>query len=428
MTPPGSAGDITAGLLVVAAIAGALGVLWLLRRRALGPLVLLAVSLLALAYVTRAGSPWADAKALAITAPAVLLTVGFGAIALESFGLRVPAAAVGLLVGMGVLVSNAAIYHDVSLAPVDRLTELREMGERAAAHGPLLYTEFEEFGKYFLRDADPVGATEAFVVPGLSPTVAGGSRPAFGEDADVSALQVPDLQRFGSIVLRRSPAGPRPPVGFTRTSSDRFYELWVRNGGGPTSIAQEPMAGDAGPEDCERLRHLASAVPAEDGSLAAAPAPPTVEMVTADQELPPGWRRRKGTPDLVQTIGPGSVSDFVDVPRGGVHDVWLRGSIGREVDVLVDGRPVASVERELTHPAGWLDLGEVTLRAGRHRVTLSRGEASVAPGSGDGPRTLGSLVLRPRPGETRQVVVPASRWQRLCRLRLVSANAIVPAS
>jgi hypothetical protein len=151
-------------------------------------------------------------------------------------------------------------------------------------------------------------------------------------------------------------------------------------------------------------------------------------MVTAKQDLPPGWSRRTGTPNLVRTVGAGSVSDSVDVPRGGVHEIWLRGSIGREVDVLINGRSVGSVERELTHPAGWLELGEVTLRAGPHQVTLSRGEASIAPGSGDGPRTLGSVVLRPRTGETRQVVVPASRWRRLCRLRLASANAVVPAS
>jgi hypothetical protein len=420
--------DVTSVLLVIAALSGVLGVVWLLRRRAVGPLLFLVVSLLALAYVTRAGSPWADAKALAIVSPAVLLTAGFGAIALESRRLRAPALAVGLLLGVGVLGSNAAIYHDVSLAPADRLTELGDMGERAAGSGPVLYTEFEEFGKYYLRDADPVGATEAFVVPALSPTVNDGGRPPFGEEANLSTLRVPDLRRFGSIVLRRSPQGPRPPAGFRLASSDRFYELWVKAERGPTSVAQEPLNGNGGREDCRTLRDLASMVPSGDGSLTAATAPPTVELVSADQRLPAAWRRWKGIPDVVRTIGPGSVSDSVEVSRGGSYEVWLQGSFGRRVEVLIDGRSVASVEDQLTHPAGWVELGAVALKAGRHEVALSRGEASLAPGSGDGPRTVGSLVLRRGPSETRQVVVPATGWHRLCGIRLLSASASVPAS
>jgi hypothetical protein len=98
------------------------------------------------------------------------------------------------------------------------------------------------------------------------------------------------------------------------------------------------------------------------------------------------------------------------------------------VEVSIDGRPVGSVADELAHPAGWIELGVVTLEAGRHAVTISRGSASLAPGSGDGPRTLGSLVLRPVAAGERRVVVPATRWQRLCRRPLMSASALVPAS
>ena len=64
------------------------------------------------------------------------------------------------------LASNALIYHDVSLAPRDRLAELDTVAERTAGRGPVLYTEFEEFAKHFLRDSDPVGASEAFTVLG----------------------------------------------------------------------------------------------------------------------------------------------------------------------------------------------------------------------------------------------------------------------
>ena len=53
--------------------------------------------------------------------------------------------------------SNALQYHDVSLAPRERMEELAEIGEQFDGQGPSLYTEFEEFGKHFLRQTAPEG-------------------------------------------------------------------------------------------------------------------------------------------------------------------------------------------------------------------------------------------------------------------------------
>ena len=63
--------ELTYMLIGIAALSAVLGGAWLLRRRGLAPLLFIATSLIALWYVTRTGSPWADAKALAIAAPAV---------------------------------------------------------------------------------------------------------------------------------------------------------------------------------------------------------------------------------------------------------------------------------------------------------------------------------------------------------------------
>jgi hypothetical protein len=65
--------EVTYALIGLVAVAALFGSAWLVRRRALGPLLFLAVSLVGLVYVTRTGSPWAVAKALAIASPAVLL-------------------------------------------------------------------------------------------------------------------------------------------------------------------------------------------------------------------------------------------------------------------------------------------------------------------------------------------------------------------
>ena len=120
--------ELTYALIGVVAAAGLLGVAWLVRSRALAPLLFLAVSLVALVYVTRNGSPWADAKALAIASPAVLLMAALGPLALEARGARVEALGLAAVLAVGVLASNAFVYHDVSLAPRERLAELDTVG------------------------------------------------------------------------------------------------------------------------------------------------------------------------------------------------------------------------------------------------------------------------------------------------------------
>jgi hypothetical protein len=352
--------EATYALIGIAVASGVLGLLWLARRRSLGPLLFLAVSVVALWYVVRTGSPWADAKALAIASPAVLLAAALGPLALEARGARLEALGLGLVLAAGVLGSNALIYHEVSLAPRERLVELTDAGDRAAASPPLLYTEFEEMGKHFLRDAEPVGASEAFSVAGLTPQVREGGTARFGFPVDVGDLNPADVRRFGAIVLRRSPEGWRPPAGYELDWRGRYYELWMR-GDGPA----EP------------------------------PVEPAVEFVTAEAELPAGWAPKGDDPSLVQTVGPGTVAGRLRVPRPGRYDVWLRGSFGREVEVWIDGRRAGAVADELAQPGNWIELGEVELRTGSLEVRLVREGGDLSPGNGDGPRTLGSLVLTP---------------------------------
>jgi hypothetical protein len=364
--PPTGAGidklELTYALIGLVGVAALLGVAWLVRRRALAPLLFLAVSLIALGYVTRRGSPWADAKAFAITSPAVLLTAALGPIALEVRGARVEALVLGVAIAAGVLASNALVYHEVSLAPRERLAELEEVAERTENRGPLLYTEFEEFGKHFLRDSDPVGASEALTVPGLTPLTREGGGGRFGYPVEVSALRPEDVERFRTLVLRREPDAEPPPAGYSLEWSGHYYEIWSRR------------AADAR-TDCSPVGRPA-------------------ELPTAELALPEDWTRRSDDPTLVQTVGAGAVSGDLELRRSGRHELWLRGSFGREVRVLIDGRELRSARDELAQPANWLDLGSADLGSGHHRVELARAGGSLAPGNGDGPRTLGSLVLR----------------------------------
>jgi hypothetical protein len=414
--------SVTHVLIGVAAASGLLGVAWLVRRRALGPLLFLASSLLALWYVTRTGSPWADAKGLAIASPAVLLVAALGPVALEKHGLRMAAAAIlaGLLAG-GVIVSNAFVYHDVSLAPRERLAELAELGESTSGQGPLLYTEFEEFAKHFLRDADPVGATEAVEVPGLMPRIVGGGRAAFATAANVAALRAADVNRFRLVVQRRGPDGDRPPAGWQRAWVGRYYELW-RRGSGPDVVAHRSRQQTG----CAELRRLARRARAVDGRLAAASTTPLVQLSPAEQRLPYGWAPVPDGSGLVQTVGPGVVSGFVRVPRTGVYEVWLKGAFGRPVEVRIDGHRLGAARDELSQPASWIELNGLPLKAGRHRIELVRGGGTLEPGNGDGRRMLGPVALRPTGESSRVSALPPSRWRRLCGRGLAWAEVIRP--
>ena len=124
--------EVTYVLIGVVVAAGVLGVAWLVRNRALGPLLFLAVSLIALAYVTRRGSPWADAKALAIASPAVLLMAALGPLALEARGARLEALGLAAALVIGVLGSNAL---DLPRCEPRAARAPGRAGHRGGAHG-----------------------------------------------------------------------------------------------------------------------------------------------------------------------------------------------------------------------------------------------------------------------------------------------------
>ena len=63
----------------------------------------------------------------------------------------------------GVLVSDARQYHVSNLAPTSRYEELARLNSRFAGAGPALFTDFDEYSLYVLRDLD-VGGPD-FVYP-----------------------------------------------------------------------------------------------------------------------------------------------------------------------------------------------------------------------------------------------------------------------
>ena len=309
--PPPRAGidtlELTYALIGVVAAAGLLGVAWLVRRRALAPLLFLAVSLIALVYVTRSGSPWADAKALAIASPAVLLMAALGPLALEARGARLEALGLAVALAVGVLASNAFVYHDVEprAARAPRRAR-RTVAERTDGRGPLLYTEFEEFAKHFLRDSDPVGASEAFTVSGADAAVTRDGTPAkFGYPVELSALRAQRTSSASRSWCCEEAASRRAACRVPA----RVERALLRD-----LVAHARRATAAGAVG-------RSATPAE-----------LPDVPTAERRCQRGWTRRDRRSRARPDGRPGRGARQRRAAAAGRYELWLRGSFGREVE------------------------------------------------------------------------------------------------
>src|SRR4051794_26392987 len=288
VTPDPGDFEVTYVLIGIVIAACVLGVAWCVRQRAWLPLLFVGMSLVGWAYATRRGSPWVDAKALMIVSGPLVFTAMLGAWALLAGGRRPEAALLAGAIAAGVLWSNALAYHDVSLAPRDRLDELASVGERISGQGPSLYPEFEEYGKHFLRDGDPTGWTEAWQP--------GPQRGPFATYQDLDQVPLDVVLANRTLVVRRSPVASRPPAPYRRTWSGHYYEIWQRpERGGQRVLAHLPLgdaAQPAGPAArCGQIRSTAARA-GSSGRLAFVVRPPVSAALPA--RGPPGGGRGGG--------------------------------------------------------------------------------------------------------------------------------------
>jgi hypothetical protein len=419
---------VTRLLLLVALVALLAGFAAAVARRAWALLLYGATALLGAAVVVVAGSPWAGGKALAILSPALLLFALLGAAAAVERALpRLPRRRLALVggvalgaLGAGVLLSNAFAYRDVRLAPHDRMEELREVGARAELRGPLLTTEFEEFAKHFLRDGAPFGVSEALSPRPADPAPPGRPGPRFGFPSDLDELSLPYVTAFHEIVMRRSPFASRPPAGYERVWSGRWYELWRRASDSPQVVQHLPLGDDRSAADvprCEDVAALARAARQSGGRLAYAPRPLVPTLVPTDPgvRVTGNWGPDDAQPLFVSAVRDGTIEGTVEVERAGRYDVWLGGSFGGDFRVELDGREVGGIARELSGRGQYAEVAEgVELSAGRHTVRIVRAPRTLAPGATAS--TIGPLALAPAGTEDAVPVrtVAPRAWRSIC--------------
>lgn len=362
-------------ILVVVGLAAVGGFVATWRRRDLTLVVYGLPVLVGCALVVALGSAWIGAKALAIASPVPLLAAFAGAAALLRAGRRTETVALVAVIAGGVVWSNVLAYGDVALAPHNRFQELHSIGNRVAGEGPTLMTEYEPYGvRWFLRDADPEGASDLRFrpVPLLS-----GKLLAKGQTADIDAFKLQAVVVYRTLVLRRSPLAGRPPAPYKLIWTGRYYEVWQRPVIPPLVRAQIPTP------ICPQILRL-------HGRLAASIARTAVVA----------------KPDGTFTLD-----------RRGLYGIWLQASFGDRVDVYIDGRRVASARSQTSQNTTPVLLANRVLRAGVHSVLVRASGADLHPGSATG-ATVQSVVLalaRPRPA---LIYTDAAHARGLCGRKL----------
>ncbi len=412
-------------------VAVAVGGLWMVLRRAWGPLLLTVPLGAVTLYLLNRGSPYANAKVLMIASPAVLLLALLGANALREGGrpLRVAGTvALGALTA-GVLVSSALAYHDVSLAPHDRYAELLDINDRLAGQGPVIFNENDEFTEYFLRSG-PVWAEpewphgyrgEPYVPNAL---VDEDRRPSIKTPLDPDDLTLDYVMQAEYMVLRRSPLTSRPPSAFELAWEGEHYAVWERTD--RDVVAHNVLGTDvldpAARASCDDLDELVSQTDVQDGRLAFVERPLGPVLELTEMQYSSTWGPYENYPGALTFQGPGAVQGTFEIDEPQRFQVWLEGSVSRAITVEIDGREIGRIEDHLNNPGAFLPVGEVALPPGEHEVRISMGGGTLAPGDAGyaiGLRHIGPLVLSPAENAVWEVeTVLLDEWRRLCGRRL----------
>lgn len=405
-------------LVAIVAVAAVVGLVHAWRGQAWALLLLISAAVAGSGVVVVFGSAWVDAKALAIASPVIVLAAGVGAASLATSGRRFEGVVLAVAIAGGVLWSNVLAYREVNLAPRERLFELERTGENIAGQGPTLMTDYEPYGvRYFLRDADPEGASELRRRP---VRLRGGGVVAKAQSADIDTFELDAVLAYRTLVLRRSPFASRPPAPYRLVSSGRYYQVWQRPEAGGSEVAGHLSLGDRrqaeGPASCEEIRELARGL-GPSGLLTAMSGTPVIRVAVSRFQGPSPWPPSAREPDAVIPTGSGSARGTISLSRRGRYEIWLGGAFRGEVTVLVDGRPVSRSRHELSHGHPFLSMGAFDLDKGRHGVTLRYGGPSLHPGSAGRPFSLGPIVLTPQSSGGELTQVAASRYRELCQRR-----------
>lgn len=248
-----------------------------LARREAAWIGAMAGCFLVYAYAKHAQSPYVAAKALAVSAP--LLVLGVGSLLLRPFGngfarraLGWSAAAVGALFLILSFESDLLVLRDAQVGPSQHTAELR--GLRPLLHGrPTLVLFYDDYFKWELLGV-PASSP---LLPSPTPVNVDLAKPwTYGQPLDFDSIAPDQLDQFDYVITTRSLAQSQAPSNFHLVGSSRSYEVFHRIGPTP-NLQVLPESGHPGAVlDC---RTPAGAAVARQAGVAAVRTPPVYAPV-----------------------------------------------------------------------------------------------------------------------------------------------------
>ncbi len=301
------------------------------------------------------------------------------------------------------------LYHSSNLAPTARYEELASINKRFAGRGPTLFTDFDEYSLYELRDMDVGGPDFVYPPPALA-AAAGG----YGKQVDLDKIAPAALASYPLIVTRRDPLAARPPAAYRLLWQGVYYQVWGRRRDVKPALVHLALSGSR-KAGCAQVARLAGSPRARKGTLVAALAPQLITVGLKRTVRPSGWGRARAG---IVMGRPGTLRATFDVPHAGIWRLWLEGDIMRTIHVAIDGWPLGSIGGQLdgnSLVANALAPLNVSLSAGLHTLTITRPGADLAPGDG-GAAVLAGIFLVPagRAGEPELRSTPVVGWRALC--------------
>lgn len=411
-------------LLWLAVISAVLGALWTVRRRAWGPLVLLAGNGIAALVLLEIATPYAASKVEMLLSITAVLAAMLGAVALHDLVRPWLGWSLAVVLALAVLWTNSKSYRHAPVAPAPRFAELTRIDQRFRGQGPTYYDLWDfEWPGYFLRHMGPY-------LPHIygDPPAPAASRPR-----TVPQLQYPwDLgdvtyafqKRFKFIILGRSPFMTRPPADYRLVYQGRYYDVF-RRGSEPAvlrhvTVGDQPDAALYRPAglSCRRIARLGAQARADHARLAFTSSTQSASIEAPHSVHPATWVTLPLDTEAVPyglTLLPtaGTLRTALDVPRAGTYTVWIQGSLTQKMTVSIAGRRIGSIEQQIGPGTLFTDVGTARLSAGRTPVVLMRSGASrlVPTAALD---TLGEIAISQSGAPPAVRTLPADRARFLC--------------
>jgi hypothetical protein len=339
------------------------------------------------------------------------------------------------VLAFGVLWSNTLGYHDATIAPYNRMSELAKIGTLVSGKGPTLINDYEVYAdRHFLGDGAP---TEPAEYRYALLTLSDGAVLTKSAEADLDAFPVTTLEQYRSIVVPNSPVESRPPSTYRLVYDGRYYQLYQRPSHPASTIVKHVPLGDQGSypycgnaenaaamslcpiapaavESCSKIRSLGRTAAADRADLVAYERPEPV-VLYGDQTLWPGpWIHNDAAHTLTPNT-PGTAVAHIRFGASGTFELWLGGSFSRGFEVSVDGHHVGRVANQVFSVPGYAPIARITVTKGVHSFSITYPHAGLGPGSGDNTFTsLNEIALQPLSPSPRMVTVIPAHAHKLC--------------